>query len=432
MIMKNNSTIDYLIKLGERYFKTDLMYLVKGSFWLTVGRVMASVVALFLSVLYANYLPKEIYGDYRYILSVLGALGIFALPGLATVIIRGVARGFHGTLILGMRMIFISSFGITLLSFIIAGWCMFIGRGDLALGFLSAALFVPFAEGLGNWRAYLEGRQEFKKKTNWNILSTLWYGIFMSFAVGIIYVYSLANFQSLIILLSFYFLGRALPNIWYTKKALREIDKGSPAEDGAIRYGLHLSLLEIPSTLANYLDAILLHAFIGPAGLAVYSFAIAPPEQLKGFMGTTAIAAFPKLAARAETEKIRIGLRNTLPGKIIRSTYITAAVSLMYIVAAPYLFSFFFPKYTDAVIYSQVFVLSLACFPFGLFGAALKAEGNLKSIYFYQLGSPVIQIVLFALLIPLYGLWGAISARVIGRSITYLLGFGFYKYYAIS
>lgn len=407
----------------ERFLRTDVRYLLKGTFWLSVSRVVGVGVAFGLSILYARYLSKELYGDYRYVMNVMGALGIFALPGMATIILQSVARGFEGTFRRGSFLIFFSSFGISLISFGIAVW--FYARGDTALaaGFLIAALLVPFAEGLGNWRAYFDGRKEFQKKTGFNIASNVFYGILMGGIIALIIAFDIAPLFALTLLVAAYFLGHGIPNILAYRSTLRIVQKTAPIEPGAIRYGFHLSFLDAPATIANYLDGILLYQLLGPTSLAVYSFALAPTEQIKGFLGLSAAVAAPKLFARTATREETNDLKRTLTFKILRSILFTGALVGLYVLFAPWFYHTFFPAYQEAILFSQILSLSLLLFPLGLFNTALKAEGNLRKVTIYQLSAPLVQIVAFVFLIPFFGIWGAVVGRLIGRLTTHLLAF---------
>ena len=102
-----------LLKPLERFLGTDVSYLVRGSFWLVIGSVASMLIGLLLSILYARYLPKETYGSYRYVLSIVSMVGIFSLPGFGTAITRSSARGFDGTFRRLSRIMFFSSFGIS-------------------------------------------------------------------------------------------------------------------------------------------------------------------------------------------------------------------------------------------------------------------------------------------------------------------------------
>ena len=72
-----------LLRKSERYFKTDMVYVARGGFWVTAGNIVSALAAFGLAVAYANLLPKESYGTYKYILSLAGIIGAFSLTGLA-------------------------------------------------------------------------------------------------------------------------------------------------------------------------------------------------------------------------------------------------------------------------------------------------------------------------------------------------------------
>ena len=416
-----------ILKLLERFLQTDAKYLAKGTFWLMLGRIAGMLAAFLLSVAYARYLFKGVYGDYRYILSLLGMAGIFTLPGMGSSIVRSVARGFSGTFRRGSSIIFFCSFGITIVAFAAAFFFLHQQKFGLALGFAAAAPLIPLVEGLGSWRAYLNGKKEFRKKTLFNIFIQIFYVAVMLGTVLGIYFLRLSAVSSAAILIAAYCVGRGLPNIYFFFKTRNEVSKNAPQDPGAIRYGLQLSLSGIPSTMANYLDAILLYHFLGPASLAVYSFAIALPEQLKAFFGTMVGVGFPKLSAKTVSIEESKQIKQTLPLKIIKASLITAGIVLIYILLAPYIYQIFFPRYLESIYLSQIFALSLILFPFGVFGTALTAQGSIKKIYIYRIGSPIIQIIALIVLIPIWGLWGAVLGRLISRILHYFLLFVLFK-----
>ncbi len=411
----------------ERFLKTDIRYLASGSFWLSISSVTGMLIAFILSVAYARYLPKEIYGSYRFILSAIGMAGIFSLPGMSTAIVRAAARGYDGTFRKGSYLIFLSSFGISLVGFVTAILFFVKGNAPVAYGLCIASILVPFMEGLGNWRGYLDGKKEFQKKTLCNILSHAVYALIMLGTIAVIYVNEFSLAMDVVLLTLAYFASHALPNVVLHWNIIRSIPKNAPQEESAIAYGLRLSLSSAPSTLANYIDSVLLYSFLGPAALAVYSFAIALPEQVKSFMGNIATVTFSKLAVQAEGEESAESLKQTLPQKLFRATILTAVMVGGYIITAPFIYTLFFPRYMDSVIYSQIFALSLILFPFGVFGDALKAEGNIHKIYIHNIGAPLLQIIALLLLVPFYDLWGAVAGRVIGRFLNHILAYVLFK-----
>ena len=408
-----------IFRILSRFLQTDTDYLLRGSALLTIGKSIGSIAALLLSIAYARYLPKELYGDYRYILSIVGMLGIFALPGMATALIRSVARGHDGALRSMTRIIFLSSLGIAAASLISAGIFFQKESFTLAYSFLAISCIIPFAESFGTWRGYWNGKKDFKTLTFYNIVSHIIYGLGMLGTVAGIALGNLPPILSVVMLTSAYYITRALPNVFFYMRTIRTIPTTASEEPCGMRYGFHLSLVDIPATIANNIDSVLLYTYLGPASLATYSFAIVPIEQLKGLLGTVATASFPKMAEKSFGTNIQSDLKKTLPKKLFKASGITAFIVLVYIVAAPLLFPLLFPQYVDAIPYSQVFALSLIFFPLGLFNTAMKAEGDLKKIYLYSIGVPLIQIALLAVFIFLYGLWGAIIGRIIGRLVNH-------------
>lgn len=410
-----------LLKKVERVFGIDMRYLLHGSSWTTASKIIASSTALLLSVLYARYLSKEVYGNYRYVLSVLSIVGIFAIPGMGVSMTRSIARGYEGTYRTGGRMIFLASLGILIAGVLIGLYFLQIGDRTLALGFLASSLFVPFVEGLGNWRAYYDGKRQFKKKAVFNIIDQLFYSTCMLTAIGCVVFLKLGYMYSLIILLIAYSVGEGLPNFIFFTKTLRLVPKSAQVEPKSIRYGMHLSFLSIPSTIANYIDAALLYAFVGPQSIAIYSFAIALPEQMKSYLGVPADILFPTLSSKTSDYEYTAQLKKRFIRKVWKLTIVTFFIVALYIVSAPMIYKILFPRYVASIHLSQIYTLSLLFFPFSISSTALKATGNIKTIYISDIGAPIIQILALALLIPSFGLWGAVWGRIIGRTANILL-----------
>jgi O-antigen/teichoic acid export membrane protein len=82
----------HLLRWSEKYTKTDMVYLTKGGFWLTTGKIISAIVGFILLIIYANFLPKETFGNFQYILSIIGLLYIFNLPGLDTSLTKSINK----------------------------------------------------------------------------------------------------------------------------------------------------------------------------------------------------------------------------------------------------------------------------------------------------------------------------------------------------
>jgi len=57
-----------------------------------VGKVELFLISFAAMVAFGNWLPKEAYGTYQFVLTGLGLLGIFSLPGINTALIKSTAQ----------------------------------------------------------------------------------------------------------------------------------------------------------------------------------------------------------------------------------------------------------------------------------------------------------------------------------------------------
>ena len=136
-IMTSNIKLRFykLLRLSEKYTKTDMVYLTKGTFWLTLGQIISSASSFILAIAFANLLPKETYGVYKYILSIVSILNISTLSGINTAITQAVARKYEGSVIPAIKMkIYWGLFG-SLASLILAGYYYFQGNITLTISF---------------------------------------------------------------------------------------------------------------------------------------------------------------------------------------------------------------------------------------------------------------------------------------------------------
>ena len=187
-----------------------------------------------------------------------------------------------------------------------------------------------------------------------------------------------------------------------------------------VPYGKHISLMNLFGTLANQLDKILVFHFLGAAPLAVYTFAFAIPEQIKGSYKNLFNIALPRYAELAP-EKLRASIIN----KTIRLTTISILIVIVYILISPYLFMLLFPKYLDSVHYSQIYILGLIAIPgISLFGTYFQVKKATATLYKLNIISNVATIILTVILISRWGILGAVYEN--GLSWFLMLGINYY------
>lgn len=411
MLEKIKSKIYQLLRRSEKYTQTDMVYLAKGGFWLTLGQVVSFASAFLLAIAFANLLPKETFGVYKYVLSVCGILAIPALQGMGTAVAQAVARGYEGSFIPALKTKIRWGLLGGLAGLILAGYYYLQANSTLTIAFLISAAFLPFMDSFGIYDAFLQGRKLFGILTKYGIISQI---IAVSALITTIFFT-----KHLFLILLAYFISWTLCRFVFLKITLKKFPLNQNQDPQTISYGKHLSLIGVIGTIAAYLDRLLIFHYLGAAEVAVYSFAIAPPEQLKAVLKNIHFLALPKFAQREKEE-----IRKTIFKKVFKFFLFLLPVVVAYILAAPFLYKIFFPKYLESIFYSQLFALSLITAVAVLPYSALQSQMAKKELYLYNTWAPVIQIIFLFVFIYFYGLLGAILARVISRFIN--LGISFW------
>jgi O-antigen/teichoic acid export membrane protein len=393
---------DRIIGLEQRN-KINLRYLLQGGGWLTIGQGLSSVLSFVLAIAFANLLPKESYGTYRYVISWFGILSIATLPGLGVAVTRATARGYDGTL--KRATLTYGKWGIvgTLAGFIVAATFLWRGQVEVAGLIAVAACFVPLYDLFNMYDAFLQGKKRFDRAS----LT----GLVVKFGTTAALIVALLITKNLFAILISSFVVHALIELWQYRATVRTFVTNNDVDETSITYAKHLSAMNVLGTLASQLDRLLIFSLLGPAQLAIYSIAIAPGEQIKGLLKTSGSLALPRFA-----EQTRRAVQRTLTNKIIRFSLLTGIVVLAYIIIAPFVFPLVFPAYSDSVGYSQLYALSLIPMSLVIPISFLQAHEAKKELYVYNISSYILQCILLIILIPAFGLTGAILARILSRT----------------
>jgi O-antigen/teichoic acid export membrane protein len=402
------SKIVALLRWSEQYTKTDMVYLAGGGFWLVIGQVLMFVFSFLLIWIFANFLDKEVYGTYKFVLAVFSFLSISTLSGMGISIARAVAQNREGfvrdAIYSKIKWGLVGSAG----SLVLSLYYYFQNNLGLAGIFIIVAFFVPFAETFADYQFYLQGKKDFKTQAVLRILQRA----LISIAVIAVILF----FKNIYAIIFTYLFSFSIANYLAYKKAIHIHPPNQVSDPNSLSYGYHLSFMSVLRMGATHLDKILLFHFVGPALLAVYFFAIAIPQELTSLFAQINNLAFPKFAEKHGDETKKALLEKI--GKFLSVLVIPVAV---YILIAPYLFDFFFPQYTDAVFYSQLFVVNILFVPFGLITQFFSGRGNTRILYFINIAEPIFLIILFIVLLPWFGVLGAISAIFIKNILNAIM-----------
>ncbi len=412
---KKIKNISYkLLRKTEKYTKTDMVYLAKGGSWLTFGQIVSSASAFLLAIAFANLLPMETYGTYKFILSLSALLVIPTLVGMDTAVVRAVARGSEGTIIPAFKTKVRWGLLGGLASLALAGYYYFQEDTILTFSFLIAAIFIPFMDPAAIYESYLGGKKLFSFSAKYRSIIRI-----IATAVMITVLFLSDNIFYVILA---YFIPYSLLRYIFLKIALKKFAPNKNIDPKAISYGKHLSLISVIGTITGNIDKILLWHFLGAIQLATYSFALSPVNQVKSAFKNLRPLSMPKLS-QGSMAKLKI----TLPKKIFKLFLIILPIVILYIIFAPLLFRIFFSQYISSINYSRVFAFSLLLYPMTFFNYALTAQMKKRQLYIASTITNISQIILLLILLPLYGIWGAIFVLLATVFIRSIINFYLFK-----
>src|SRR3990172_1564734 len=356
-----------------------------------------------LALAFANLLPKEVYGQYKYILGVTGLLGALTLTGLETSVIQAVSRGYEGVLKTAFRKNIAWSFLLTTSAIGAAIYYMYFEENSvLAYSLWIAAFLVPFTRSAQLYSSYLNGKKLFRIKIGYETASTI--------VAGIALVAAVYFSGRVFVIISAYFISYFILSLFFYYRTMRVYAPNNMTDPEFMGYAKHLSFLNVLDIIASNIDKVLVFNFVGPAALAIYSFAIGIPEQTKPFLKGITNIILPRFSERSEGD-----IRRNLGNKIVKMLLFNAVITTSYISFSPLLYGLFFPQYHESVFYSQIFAVSLLAGSITPIEIFLLAKKKIKEQYVVRMSVSLFQIVSVFVFTFWLGLAGLILARVATR-----------------
>jgi O-antigen/teichoic acid export membrane protein len=388
------------LRWSEKYTETDMVYLAEGGFWLNLGKVVTSFCSFLVMIAFARFVSKEIYGIYQYVLSMVAILTIFTLPEIETSLTRSVAKGKEGTIYPCFKAKI--SWGILggLISLGISGYYFFHQNNILALCFFIAAIFLPIMDSFELYFSFWQGKKRFDIQNKYFICVNLLATLCLILAIFLT--------KNLFLILLTYFSAHTFFRAIFFKLTLKKLENQEKDLE-AVSFGKHLTLMRIAEIAGTQLDKILIWQFLGPVFVATYSFALLPVLKLREMIPIFPLA-LPKLSQRSLSE-----IKSTLLKKFLKLFWISIPLAIFYILLVPFLFKIFFPAYLESIPYAQALGFILIFVPFPLIGTSLIAQMRKRELYLIRFLTPSLKIILFLILLPLYGIWGAVTAILIAQ-----------------
>lgn len=402
------SHIYTLLRQSEKYTQTDMVYVAKNSFWVNANTVILTLGSFLLSILFARFVSKDVYGIYQFILSIGMILGAFSLTGMNAAITHASARGFDGILRTSVWV----QLKFSIIPFVIGTgislYYLIQGNTLLSAGVLITALLLPITNSCSAWSAYLAGKKAFKLSFLYNQISNiLYYGgiiisiIFFPQALTLVLATLTANF-----------LAHLITYVHVSKTYVSNTENDPQALD----YGKKLSVSNILPIIALHADNLIVFHLLGAQNLAIYAFASNIPERFMSFLRPLSTIALPKLAQKSSND-----IKESVLNKIGKFFVLATLWGLVYIAIAPLAYKLLFPQYIDSLPYSMLYVVfSIISTVVTLPITALFASQSNK-IFQFNIINPLVNILCIFVGGYVYGIWGVIIGRIIGNSISLVL-----------
>lgn len=414
-ILRNK--INQLLNYGTQILGLDLKYFASGGFWTTLGQGVNSAMALALTVAFANLIPKETYGLYRYAISLANLLNIFTLTGMNTAIGQAAAAGNEGVLRTAVKHQLKWNLMMTAAMFGIGSYYFWNANPTMAASLFILGIFVPMTLALNSYAPYLDGKKQFKLNNLFIIGSTVIYvfGMLATLLLvkevwALILIYSLTTFTA---------------NLFFYIKTLRLFNPPETPSKDALAYGWKLTYLRLIGPVVGQIDNIILNHFWGPAQLAVYSLARAMPDKITPVSKRIIGLGMPKLVQKSTEEINKVFYKRVLQG-----AGLGAILAAGYILLSPFVFKYLMPKYLESVFYSQILAIGfIFVMPMGYIGAAFDSHKmSVKPLFvlsgFVMNGVKIILYVSFGIS---GGILGLILAQLIYYALSTSLSVWFWK-----
>lgn len=383
----------------------DAHYYTAGGFYTVLTYVVQVGAGILTSVLMARYLPRETYGGFRYVLSLAGTLGILALPGMSTAMMQSLSRGHGGAYWTGIKTIMKWSILVSGGLIVAALFTPIAKTTAVAHALMALAVIFPLYAGSGLYGVLLLAKRDLHRNFSYGAA----YRIMLTIGtIAALYLtHSLAAFVVAV------FLVDTVTRGIMTIRARRFLPNKTQ-DPPMIAYGKKLSLLTALPMVSEQIDRLVVPAALGLQGLAVWGVATMIPDTAKEFGSSVLNLALPKLA--------RWGATQSEQGFILRKFFELLLLSLIavgiYYAIAPAIVRFLFPAYADAVAVSRWYALTMVSFPGLLFLNWFQAQKKMRELTIFNMTSAIAQIVATLLLVPAYGLLGAVAARAVGRAVS--------------
>lgn len=413
--MSLTTRITTLLRASEKYTKTDMVYLVSRSGLTVLAQLITASATLVFAIVVGHVLPKETYGEYKYVLSLIGILSLFSLNSIGSAVLQSTAQGYTGALRKGFWLNIRWSFVVFAGALVGALYYFILGNTTLAAELLIGGSLSPFLASANLYGSYLAGKKDFIRQMLYSIADNV--------ATTAVMILTVLSTQSPLILVAMYFVANLLGALFFyaRTRALYEAPRAAH-DESMLSYSKHLSVIGILGGIADAIDKVLIFHYIGAAELAIYSFATALPNQFR-----TPIKTLDTMIQTGFVGRSSADIRQSITNKFMWYGIASVVVTTLFILCAPFLFHIFFPAYRESIPYAQVYMLGFLAITFDPAGSYLASRKKVREFYINGVFFSICQILTMLVGVWYWGVLGLVCAAVITRLLNALLVYFLYR-----
>lgn len=389
-----------------------LTYIIKNGSWVFVGNVLLAVFAFITTAILAHILPKETFGTYRFLLTVIPLLAVFTLPDMGVSITRAVAKNLPVDILEVVKEKVKFGFFASILSLSAAGFYFWQDNEDLARLFIITAFFIPLFDVFLVYTNALYGRKKFKQATVYLVASRL-----MAMLIMIATAFLTKNI--LLIALA-YFIGQVtVQTFWFFKVRKKEGFNIPRTDNSILEYGKHLTVIGAIAVIVASLDKLVVWHYFGAEALALYTVALLVAWEGGRMIESLSVVLLPFFSEAKDHGHLK-SLIQHLPLLVT----ILLLGSIITVFLMPYLLNAFFPNYTAALNLARISCILLILLPLNSsLYRYLVAVMSKRAMIYLQLLKMSIFLVVFFLIHDHFGLLSALLALISSELIAtvYLL-----------
>ena len=384
--------------------------------WAIVNQIILSIGAFGTIVILSRFLNRDIFGEIRYIAAVLAILSFFSLPGASSIVIQSASAIGKKRVVQIIRDQLQWGLIATVGALIFSLFYFLKGNVGLGYGFLVGGFFAPIAN-LYQMPGYLlAGLKHFKSKTF--VDTAIMSAIILGAALGTLLTHNVPG------TLLFYFGIQSIATLtflFYTVKKIPNSDTTDTAEILDITHSRQLTIFQAPFTLLPALEKVFIFLLLGPSALAIFTIAVLPIEHMRSAFRS--LLQFSVLPHFEDEAKATLSLKKWLA----TASILTVGGIAVLIIFIKIILPIFFPQYIEAMPFGLILILAIIPVPLQILTLALIASRKIKDLFLYAGSLTMVNIVTFMAIIPLFGLMGAVIAKVVTEFLTAAMLGVFYK-----